>query len=134
MYRLRYLFIGLLSVLLFSSFTAPKEKSDEIKRVYLYGVSHDFNDSVVYMTDIQCLDSMTIKADGSLQNHSSLSLQMKYFLEGMLQKGNQTCAVIYSDDKRKLEKRYVKMRKRYQSDNHKVLMKLNSESFTFRKE
>ena len=58
---------------------------------------------------------------------------MKIFLESTLGESNQTCAVIYSDNKKKLEKRYVKMRKKFQADKEKVLMKLGS-AFSFLKE
>ena len=137
MNKLKFLFTGLLGIVLLSSFMAPKEKKDkniEPKRVYMYGVSFNFNDSVVYMTDVLYLDSMMINKDGSLQNHSDYSYQLKTSLEWSLGKVNQTSAVIYSDNKKKLEKRYVKTRKKYQADNNKVLMKIDSSSFMFSKE
>lgn len=137
MHKLKTLIAGLVGIVLLSSFMAPREKKDKIdepKRIYMYGVSVDFNDSIIYMTDIQYIDSMIVKSDGSLHDLSNYSIQMKYFLEGDLGESNQTCAVVYSDNKKKLEKRYVKTRKKYQSDKTKVLMKLNSDSFTFRKE
>ena len=136
MNKLKFFFVSILGIMLLSSFTAPKdnkEKVEEPKRVYMYGVSLNFNDSVVYMTDVQYLDSILIQKDGSLQNYANYSQQMKIFLEGTLGERNQTCAVIYSDNKKKLEKRYVKMRKRYQADKEKVLMKLGT-AFTFLKE
>ena len=137
MNKLKFLFVGLFGIVLFSSFMAPKEKKDkdiEAKRVYMYGVSFNFNDSVVYMTDILYLDSMVINKDGSLQNCADYSYQLKMFMEGSLGKTNQTCAVVYSDNRKKLEKQYGKTRKKYQADNGKVLMKLGTSSFTFRKE
>ena len=136
MNKLKFFFVSMLGIMLLSSFSAPKdkkEKEEEPKRVYMYGVSLNFNDSVVYMTDVQYLDSILIQKDGSLQNYANYSQQMKIFLEGTLGERNQTCAVIYSDNKKKLEKRYVKMRKRYQADKEKVLMKIGT-AFTFLKE
>ena len=135
--RLKYLLTGLFGIVLFSSFMAPKEKKgkdSEFKRVYMYGVSFDFNDSLVYMTDVHFLDSMIVNKDGSLQNCADYSYQLKMFMEGTLGKVNQTCAVVYSDNRKKLEKRYVKTRKKLQADGSKVLMKLGTSSFTFRKE
>lgn len=135
--KLKFILASLLGVVVLSSFAAPKEKKADIeepKRVYMYGVSFNFNDSVVYMTDILYLDSMLINKDGSLQNHADFSHQLKVYMELSLGKTNQTCAVIYSDDKKKLEKRYAKNRKRFQADKHKVLMKISAPSFVFRKE
>lgn len=136
MNKLKFLLASMIGIVMLSSFTAPKEKKEKIEepvRVYLYGVSLNFNDSLVYMTDVQYFDSVKIGKDGSLQNYANYSQQMKIFLESTLGESNQTCAVIYSDSKKKLEKRYVKMRKKFQADKEKVLMKLGS-AFSFLKE
>ena len=134
MNKCKYLFLALMGIVLLSSFTAPKEKKEELKRVYMFGVSVDFNDSVVYLTDVQCLDSIVINKDGSIQNYANYSFQLKVYLEGTLGEADQTCAVIYSDNKKKLEKRYVKMRKRFRADGRNVLKQLGTDSFMFRKE
>lgn len=136
MNKLKFLLASMIGIVMLSSYTAPKEKKEKIEepvRVYLYGVSLNFNDSLVYMTDVQYFDSVKIGKDGSLQNYANYSQQMKIFLESTLGESNQTCAVIYSDNKKKLEKRYVKMRKKFQADKEKVLMELGS-AFTFLKE
>ena len=86
------------------------------------------------MTDVQYLDSMIINKDGSIQNYANYSIQMKVYLEGMLGESNQTCAVIYSDNKKKLEKRFVKMRKRYQTSKNKLLRQIGTDTFRFHKE
>lgn len=134
MNKFHYLLAGLLSIFVLSSFAAPKAEKDGPKRVYMYGVSVDFNDSTVYLTDVQYLDSVVINKDGSLFNYSSYSHQFKMYLEGMLGEDNQTCAVIYSDNKKNLEKRFVKIRKRYLSDKEKVLRRVGTDAFVFRKE
>ena len=136
MNKFKFLLASMIGIVMLSSFTAPKEKKEKIEepvRVYLYGVSLNFNDSLVYMTDVQYFDSVKIGKDGSLPNYANYSQQMKIFLESTLGESNQTCAVIYSDNKKKLEKRYVKMRKKFQADKEKVLMKLGS-AFSFLKE
>ena len=134
MNKCKWLLVVLLGMASLTTFAASKDKADEPKRVYMYGVSVNFNDSVVYMTDVQSLDSMIINGDGSLQNYSSYSLQLKVFLEGTLAENNQTCAVIYSDNKKKLDKLYAKMRKKYMADKDKVLKQIAKEEFVFRKE
>ena len=35
--------------------------ADKTKKVYVYGIAISFNDSTVYMTDIQTLDSAAVK-------------------------------------------------------------------------
>lgn len=134
MKKCKLLLVVLLGMASLTAFATKKDKADEPKRVYLYGVSVNFNDSVVYMTDVQYLDSMVINKDGSIQNYANYSIQMKVYLEGVLGKSNQTCAVIYSDNKKKLEKRFVKMRKRYQADKNRLLLQVGADAFRFRKE
>lgn len=134
MNKCKLLMVALLGMASLMSFAASKDKTDEPKRVYMYGVSVSFNDSVVYMTDVQHLDSIVINKDGSIQNYANYSIQLKVYLEGMLGESNQTCAVIYSDDKKKLEKRFVKMRKRYQTNKSKLLKQVGTDAFRFHKE
>lgn len=134
MNKFHYLLAGLLSIFVLSSFAAPKAEKDGPKRVYMYGVSVDFNDSTVYLTDVQYLDSIVINKDGSLLNCSGYSQQFKMYLEGVLGEDNQTCAIIYSDKRKKIDKRFVKLRKRYLSDKEKVVRQIGSDVFVFRKE
>ncbi len=136
MNKLKYVF-GVISIVLLSSFMAPKDKkdkADEPRRVYMYGVSIDFNDSIVYITDVQHLDDILINKDGSLFNYAYYSLQLKTYLEGTLGEMNQTCAVIYSDKKKKLESRYLKTCKKYQSDKAASVRMIGTDSCMFHKE
>lgn len=117
---------------------APKEKkqkkvkTEEPKCVYLYGVAINFNDSTVYLTDVQRLDSIIIHSDGALQNYASYSMQLKVYLEGTLDEMTQTCAVIYSEKKKAIEKRYLKTRKRYQENKSKTLKQIGTDAFVFK--
>ena len=108
-----------------------KEKIEEPKHIYLYGVAINFNDSTVYLTDVQHLDSVIIHLDGAIQNYASYSMQLKVYLEGTLDETTQTCAVIYSEKKKALEKRYLKTRKKYQEN--KTLKLIGTNAFVFKK-
>ena len=136
MRKWRFILISLLYAVQLTAFAAPQEKSEkteEFKRVYMYGVAINFNDSTVYMTDIQHLDSMIINKEGSLQNYVGYSLQLKVYLEGTLGEIDQTCAIIYSDKKKKLEKRFLKMRKKYAAEREGKFKRIGTDSFTFQK-
>ena len=136
MNKWRICLICLFGALQLSVSAAPKEKKENVeepKRVYMYGVSIDFNDSTIYLTDVQYLDDILINADGSIQNYAGYSLQLKVYLEGTLGEMNQTCAVVYSDKKKKLEKRFIKTRKRYMSDKSKTVVPIGTDAFTFEK-
>ena len=137
MKKWKLLLLVLVTVLVKPAFSAPKEKKEreiEPKRVYLCGVSLNFNDSVVYVTDIQYLDSVIINNEGSLANYSSYTMQMKIYMQGTLGEGNQTCAVLYSEDKKKLEKRVNRMHKHFLTNENKLFKKVSREAFAFRKE
>lgn len=147
MNKWRLFLIALLGVFTLSVSAAPKEKAqkapktkektikvEEPKRVYMYGVSVNFNDSTVYLTDVQRLDDVIINTEGAIKNHSGYSLQLKVYLEGTLGKVNQTCAVIYSDKKKKLERRFIKTRKKYIADKDKILHQIGASDFTFQKQ
>lgn len=129
----RYYLIGLLCAVQLPTFAANKDKNEEPKRVYMYGVAVNFNDSTMYMTDVHYLDSMIINKDGSLQNYIGYSMQLKAFLEGTLGETDQTCAVIYSDKKKKLEKRFLRMRKECLAERKQRLKQIGTDSFRFEK-
>lgn len=129
--------LALMIIMVMPAFAAQKSekaKADEPTRVYLYGVSVNFNDSVVYMTDFLHLDSMVVNKDASITGYSSYSLQMKVYLEGTLGEVDRTCAVLYSADKKKLERKYLKMRKKYQADKSTLLKLIGADAFQFRKD
>ena len=128
MNKWRIYLVCLLGALHLSAFA-----EDEPRRVYLFGVATNFNDSTVYLTDVQHLDSIMLNPDGSLPNYVGYALQLKVHLEGSLDERDQTCAVIYSDKKKKLEKRFIKMRKRYQENKDKILKRIGTDVFTFEK-
>ena len=129
----RYYLIGLLCAVQLPTFAANKDKDEEPKRVYMYGVAVNFNDSTMYMTDVHYLDSMIINKDGSLQNYVGYSMQLKVFLEGTLGETDQTCAVIYSDKKKKLEKRFLRMRKKCLAERKQRFKQIGTDSFRFEK-
>ena len=129
----RYYIIGLLCAVQLPAFAANKDKDEEPKRVYMYGVAVNFNDSTMYITDVHYLDSIIINKDGSLQNYVGYSMQLKVFLEGTLGETDQTCAVIYSDKKKKLEKRFLKMRKKCLAERKHKFKQIGTDSFTFEK-
>ena len=146
MKKWRLLLICLLAALQLTAFAAPKgdtpkekkKKEKKVKvekprRVYVCGAAVNFNDSIVYLTDVQHLDSVIINSEGALSNHTYYALQLKVYLEGTLGELNQTCAVIYSPKKRKVEDKLSKMRYKYQSDKKKILKKITADEFTFKR-
>lgn len=125
MNKWRIYLICLLGALHLSAF------ADNPQRVYLFGVATNLNDSTIYLTDVQHLDSMMLNADGSLPNYVGYSLQFKVYLEGELDESHQTCAVIYSEKKKRLEKRFLAVRKKYLKGY--TIKLIGSDVFQFKK-
>ena len=107
----------LLIMLLFPLFVMAKQKPTQYGRgkgkVYLFGVSQELTDSVVYVTFINEVDSFDLaKKTKFLPFRSEFSLQLKEYMEGTLKKDHQTTVVFYSNSRKKLSKKYYKIEKK----------------------
>ena len=77
-----------------------KDKKPETTKAYLFGFVANFTDSVVYFTDIQEIDNVTI-------------LKKTKFLKDR----DRTCIVSFGLTRKEAEKKYVKMRNLYTEKN-----------------
>uniref|UniRef100_A0AB33JLH1 Uncharacterized protein n=3 Tax=unclassified Prevotella TaxID=2638335 RepID=A0AB33JLH1_9BACT len=127
-------FAMLLASILFTSHTyAGKKKSNE---VYMYGFAASFNDSTVYFTDIQQVNAAWIDNDGFLYSRDNYSYQLKDYLakQGF---NHATCITTYSDNRKDIEKKYLKTKKKYTSSkgkvkNHYSIKYLTSADFSYK--
>lgn len=103
------------------------------KPVYAFGVSASFTDTLVYYTEIQVLDSVTLDKNGFLPKRDLYSYQLKNYLE--LEKGlpNRTCMIYFSENNKKLSKEAVKVMNKYKKNKSVVLQKINTGDFKFSK-
>lgn len=101
--------------------------------VYLFGVSQMLTDSTVYITSIHQIDGIDVdKKTGALPNRSEFSLQLKEYLEGQVGLHKQTACVFFSTNRKKLNKQYYKIKKRYLDDRDKKIIIVDDHYFTFR--
>ena len=103
------------------------------KTVYAFGVAASFNDSIVYFTEIQKLDSVKLDKDGFLPHRELYTYQLKNYLEYSLQKPDYTCMIYFSDNKGKLEKEASKVQSKYEKSDGLVLQAVKAEAFSFSK-
>ena len=96
-------------MLVFTLCTAFTMKSH--KPVYAFGIAASFNDSVVYCTEIQVLDSTALDKNGFLPKRDLYSYQLKNYLEYDLKKPDYTCMIYFSESKKKLEKEEQSIRR-----------------------
>ena len=80
------------------------------KSVYIVGVSASFTDSLVYFTEIQLLDSVSLDKNKMLPERSQYSYQLKNYLENEEGLTNRTCFVYFSNSRKKLQKTINKMK------------------------
>ena len=103
------------------------------KSVYIVGVSASFTDSLVYFTEIQLLDSVSLDKNKMLPERSQYSYQLKNYLENEEGLTNRTCFVYFSNSRKKLQKTINKMKTKYQKGKTLLIREVNPNAFKFKK-
>ena len=115
---MKYLKLIALAVVLSACLTAHADKKPETTKAYLFGFVANFTDSVIYFTDIQEVENVTIqKKTKFLKDRSAYSDQLRYYFNEKLKMPHRTCIVSFGLTRKEAEKKYVKMRKLYTEKN-----------------
>ncbi len=89
-------------------------KSIQPKHLYMFGFSASFNDSTIYVTDIQDVQGAWIdKKTKFLINRDNYSYQLRDYFFNNLQQENRICMVFFATSKSKAEKQKKKLMKKY---------------------
>ena len=128
-------FVWVAAMLVVTLLAMAKQKPSQYGRgtgkVYLFGVSQLLTDSIVYVTFINEVDSFDLaKKTKFLPFRSEFSLQLKEYMEGQLKKDHQTTVVFYSTSRKKLSKKYYKIKKRYLDNPYTKIVPIDD--FRFR--
>lgn len=112
--------------------TQHAEAKDKlVAKMYAFGVSTSFNDSTVYITDIQELDSAWVDSKTNfLLNREDYSYQMNTYFNELGQK-HRTCVIIYDVNRAKLAKKFERAKKRYMGKNDVNVKYLSDKDFHF---
>ena len=103
-----------LTMLLALSYSAAQAKNVVEKKAYMFGFSASFNDSIVYFTTIQEVDSVWFTQKKKLlAGRSNYSNQLRDYCNDKLNQPKRTCIVIGNKSLKKVEKKYEKMKKMY---------------------
>lgn len=98
---------------------------------YICGFATSFNDSTVYFTDIQYMDSTyTDSKTGFLYSRDNYSYQLR----GHMQKNgvaNPTCITFFSKKRKDVEKKYAALKKRYATKGRYDVKYLLASDFAF---
>lgn len=114
--------------------TTAATAAPKMAKAYLYGFAASFNDSTVYFTNIQTVDSAWYASGtGFLMSRDNYAYQLR---DELAKKGfqNPTAIVCYEKKLKKAEKKYKKLLQRYQNPKkggHYVVRFLSKDDFKF---
>ena len=122
------IFLVALALTLCLGAEAKKKKQ---KPVYLFGYGVALLDSTTYLSAVVTLDSATIDSKTKVLNSIvRYSNQFRSYLEALYE-SHVTCTVFYDKSKAKLEKKYLKMRRRVNDDKSLKLKEIPADEFKF---
>lgn len=122
----KLVFVSVAAIMLISLSVQAK---NEMKRIYIYGFASSFNDSTVYFTDVQELDSAWLTSKNHfLISRDNYSNQLRDYLSSIGEE-HRTCMVGYSTNFKKAENEWSKLYARYtQKQKKKNKQKQKSET------
>ncbi|MCM1372653.1 MAG: hypothetical protein NC113_02765 [Bacteroides sp.] len=101
-------------------------------KVYVFGVSTSYTDSLTYLTDIQALSPAYVETKtGFLYDRSIYSQQLHIWIETAKEKPGTTCAIFFSKSRSRLEKKFLKLQDKLRKDPSTKLQVLNAGEFKF---
>ena len=108
-------------------------KDKEVSKVYMFGFAASFNDSTIYITDIQEIKwAYVAERTKFLVHRDEYSYQLRNYLQGQ---GNAfpTCITSYAYDRKTIEKKFAKIKKRYIDKNkgRYIIVNISKEQFTY---
>lgn len=100
-------------------------------KLYIYGFVASFNDSTVYFTSIQETDSAWIdKKTKFLYSRENYSYQLRDYMRGIGLE-TPTCVTIYDRKKKKIEKKFTAMKKKYSKNGIYNIKYITPSDFQF---
>ena len=114
--------------------TNVQAQNVKVPHAYMFGFVASFNDSTVYFTNIQKVDSVWVTNKKSmLAGRNQYSYQLRDYFAQQRNMPNRTCVVVANTDLKKLEKKYIKMKNKYLVKSKKPydVRSLNETDFKF---
>jgi len=113
---IRYILAALLISVAVVDEAAAKKQQEE--HMYIFGFSASFQDSTVYITDIQDVrGAWTDSKRNFLLGIENYSTQLQEHLSSKLQRPNRVCITIFDKNRKKAEKKMAKLKKKYIGKN-----------------
>lgn len=106
----------------------------QMAKVYMFGLAASFNDSTVYITDIQAVDSAWIDTNSKfLLSRQDYSGQLRAYLDGIGEL-HRTCITTFALNEKDIKKKYDALAKKY-TDDKKTKFKvkrLTADQFSYK--
>lgn len=100
-------------------------------QIYAFGFAASFNDSVVYFTDIQTIDSVWVDSKtGFILERGMYANQMRNYFTRNGQP-DRTCVFFYDVKFKNIARKFRKMKERYVSGNNFDIRYLKPDEFAF---
>lgn len=127
----KYLF-AVMAVACTLAATSALAKNKRMPKIYAFGFAASFNDSTVYFTDIQEIDSVWINDKTKfVLERENYAGQLKTYLN---ENGHphHTCVMSYAFNRKDIDKKYNKMKDRYVKKGSFNINNIGSNDFSFK--
>lgn len=129
---LRNIAISIFALTAFCTSAMAQEK--QVDKLYAFGMASSFNDSTVYITDIQEVSGAYVTEKGKkLVNREEYSYQLRDYLKS---KGvaYPTCMTSYALEKKDINKKMERIRKKYVEKNNGryIVVNISQDEFHYK--
>ena len=120
--RLRQLLI--VTALLVGCVINGNAKGYRPAKIYMFGFAASFNDSTVYLTDIQIVNAYLVNnITKFLANREDYSYQLRNYLQSNGLEAYPTCITMFAENEKDATKKYLKLKERYEKSKKKYSIK-----------
>jgi hypothetical protein len=120
--RLRQLLI--VTALLVGCVINGNAKGYRPAKIYMFGFASSFNDSIVYLTDIQTVNAYLVNNRTKfLANREDYSYQLRNYLQSNGLEAYPTCITMFAENEKDATKKYLKLKERYEKSKKKYSIK-----------
>ena len=120
--RLRQLLI--VTALLVGCLINGNAKGYRPAKIYMFGFAASFNDSTVYLTDIQTVNAYLVNNRTKfLANREDYSYQLRNYLQSNGLEAYPTCITMFAENEKDATKKYLKLKERYEKSKKKYSIK-----------
>ena len=96
-----------------AAYMPASAKNYMVPKAYMFGFVASFNDSIVYFTDIQEVDSVWLSSKKKmLAGRSNYAYQLRNYCSQALGQTNRTVVIISATKRKDVEKKLIKMKKK----------------------